>query len=93
MPIHLGATCRDGAAELNRSRRGSGHRPQDVPHVFERFYRAEEQTRRVKGSGLGLAIVKGFVQLCGGTVRAESSPAGTRFIISLPAPVVWEERV
>jgi signal transduction histidine kinase len=39
----------------------------------------------VKGSGLGLAIVRGFVELSGGSVHAESSPAGTRFIIELPA--------
>jgi two-component system sensor histidine kinase KdpD len=63
---------------------GPGIAPQDLPHVFERFYRAEEQSRRVKGSGLGLAIVKGFVTLSGGTVRVESSPKGTRFVISLP---------
>ena len=64
---------------------GPGIAPEDLPHVFERFYRAAEQSRRVKGSGLGLAIVKGFVTLSGGTVRVESSPAGTRFIITLPA--------
>ena len=39
----------------------------------------------MKGSGLGLAIVKGFAGLSGGSVRVESSPAGTRFIITLPA--------
>jgi two-component system sensor histidine kinase KdpD len=64
---------------------GPGIDAQDLPHIFERFYRAREQSRRVKGSGLGLAIVKGFVQLSGGAVKAESSPAGTRFIIDLPA--------
>jgi signal transduction histidine kinase len=57
--------------------------------VFERFYRAEDSSRRVRGSGLGLTIVKGFVELSGGRVRVESSPAGTRFSITLPlaAPV------
>ena len=65
--------------------KGPGIADGDLPHVFERFYRASEQSRRVKGSGLGLAIVKGFVTLSGGTVRVESSPAGTRFVITLPA--------
>jgi two-component system sensor histidine kinase KdpD len=64
---------------------GPGIDQRDLPHIFERFYRAQEQSRRVKGSGLGLAIVKGFVQLSGGAVRAESSPRGTRFVIRLPA--------
>jgi signal transduction histidine kinase len=68
---------------------GPGIAAEDLPYVFERFYRAEEHSRRVKGSGLGLTIVKGFVELSGGKVRVESSPAGTRFSISLPlaAPV------
>jgi signal transduction histidine kinase len=52
--------------------------------VFARFYRASEPGTRVKGSGLGLAIVKGFVELCGGSVRVESSAAGTRFDVTLP---------
>lgn len=85
-PIHLRATpARDGTVDLTVADEGPGIARQDLPHVFERFYRAEEQSRRVKGSGLGLAIVKGFVDLCGGTVHVESSPAGTHFIITLAA--------
>ncbi len=64
---------------------GPGIAPEDLPHVFERFYRAAEGSRRVKGSGLGLAIVQGFVTLSGGKVRVESSRSGTRFEITLPA--------
>jgi signal transduction histidine kinase len=60
--------------------------------VFERFYRAGEHSRRVKGSGLGLTIVKGFVELCGGTVDVESSPAGTTFRIRLPAEAATKVR-
>jgi signal transduction histidine kinase len=71
--------------ELTVEDEGPGIAPQDLPYVFERFYRAEEHSRRVKGSGLGLTIVKGFVELCGGKVSVESSPAGTKFIIRLPA--------
>jgi two-component system sensor histidine kinase KdpD len=85
-PIHLRATpARDGTVDITVADEGPGIARQDLPHVFERFYRAEEQSRRVKGSGLGLAIVKGFVDLCGGTVHVESSPAGTHFIITLAA--------
>jgi two-component system sensor histidine kinase KdpD len=74
----------DDVVELCVEDKGPGIDPEDLPHIFDRFYRAREQSRRVKGSGLGLAIVKGFVQLSGGTVHAESSPAGTRFVIRLP---------
>jgi two-component system sensor histidine kinase KdpD len=86
-PIRLRASRAGPSVELTVEDDGPGIAPQDVPHVFERFYRATEQSRRVKGSGLGLAIVKGFVSLSGGTVRVDSSPAGTRFIIRLPAAV------
>jgi two-component system sensor histidine kinase KdpD len=84
-PIRLRANSAGSSIELTVEDDGPGIAPQDVPHVFERFYRATDQSRRIKGSGLGLAIVKGFAGLSGGSVRVESSPAGTRFIITLPA--------
>jgi two-component system sensor histidine kinase KdpD len=85
--IHLKAAGTDGQVVLTVEDEGPGIAPQDLPFVFERFYRAEEHSRRIKGSGLGLTIVKAFVELCGGTVGVESSPGGTRFMISLPAAV------
>jgi two-component system sensor histidine kinase KdpD len=82
--IRLGAQVLESTVELWVEDDGPGIAPEDLPHVFERFYRAGDRSRRVKGSGLGLAIVKGFVNLCGGEVRVESSPDRTRFIVSLP---------
>lgn len=82
--IRLNAGLAESSVDITVDDEGPGIAPQDLPHLFERFYRAEEQSRRVKGSGLGLAIVKGFVTLSGGAVRVESSPKGTRFVISLP---------
>lgn len=83
--IHMAAVPRDDVAEFVVQDEGPGIAASDLPHVFDRFYRAEEQSPRVKGSGLGLAIVKGFVLLSGGTVRVESERTGTRFVITLPA--------
>jgi two-component system sensor histidine kinase KdpD len=83
--IRLSAERTASAVELAVSDEGPGIPEQDIPHIFERFYRAADQSRRVKGSGLGLAIVKGFVTLSGGTVRVESSARGTRFVVTLPA--------
>ncbi len=83
--IRLSADRRAGVVEISVADEGPGIAPADLPHVFERFYRAAEQNVRVKGSGLGLAIVKGFVTLSGGVVRVESSPEMARFVISLPA--------
>jgi len=66
---------------------GVGISAEALPHVFERFYRADKsRTRSTGGSGLGLAIVKQLVEAHGGRVWAESSPgAGSTFYFSLPA--------
>lgn len=60
--------------------------PQDLPHLFERFYRAEASRSRAHGgSGLGLSICKALVEAHGGRIVAEASPLyGLRVIITLP---------
>ncbi len=77
---------RDGSrVEVVVADTGEGIRPEDVAHVFERFYRGEKsRSRATGGAGLGLAIARGIIQAHGGQIRLESSPAGTRFIFSLP---------
>jgi two-component system sensor histidine kinase KdpD len=71
--------------EISVEDEGPGIAEVDLPHIFERFYRGRDSAGRVRGSGLGLAIVKSFIGLCGGSVRAETSSAGTRFVVSLPS--------
>ncbi len=51
---------------------GEGIPPQDLPHIFERFYRGRSHS--VEGSGLGLAIVKSVIEAHGGTVMVDSTP-------------------
>lgn len=65
---------------------GIGIPPEELPHIFERFYKADKARKRTSsGSGLGLAIVHTIVKLHGGTVRASSEAGkGTTFIIRLP---------
>jgi signal transduction histidine kinase len=66
---------------------GSGISPEDLPYVFDRFWKAEKSRSRHEGtgSGLGLAIARQLVQAHGGTIEAESQAGqGTRFIITLP---------
>jgi signal transduction histidine kinase len=67
---------------------GIGIKKEDIPKLFERFYRGgDELTRSVKGSGLGLTLVKEIVQAHRGKVRVESEPGkGSTFIILLPLP-------
>ena len=60
--------------------------PQDLPHIWERFYHSDSATLR-GGSGLGLALVKEWIEEMGGMVRVESVPGeGSCFTICLPLP-------
>ena len=74
----------NGAWHLTVTDEGPGVAPEDLPHIFERFYRASS-ARSMPGSGLGLAIVQRVVTAHGGTVEI-TSPAGggTRVDIELP---------
>ena len=65
---------------------GEGIQPEDLPYVFERFYRGEKsRSRATGGAGLGLAITRGIILAHGGEIRVESTPGeGTRFIFVLP---------
>jgi signal transduction histidine kinase len=74
--------------EVTVSDTGEGIRAQDLPHIFDRFYRgdtARSRSHGTGGSGLGLAIARGIVQAHGGEIRVESQPGkGTQFTFSLP---------
>ena len=65
---------------------GDGIPPEDLPHLFERFYRVEKSRDRARGgAGIGLSIVRQLVEAAGGAVGAESRDGLTRFWFSLPA--------
>lgn len=65
---------------------GDGIPAEDLPHVFERFFRVEKSRDAARGgAGIGLAIVKQLVEASGGKVGADSSNHSTRFWFSLPA--------
>lgn len=82
--IELSAAFKPGRVFIRVADNGPGIPQEDLPHIFEKFYRGS-RTGAAKGSGLGLAIAKAMVEACRGTIRVESSPAGTVFEVSLPA--------
>lgn len=73
---------------------GTGIAPEDLPHVFDRFWRAEKsRSRRTGGSGLGLPIVRHLVAAHGGTAVAECEPgAGAVFTLRMPGAPAPESR-
>jgi signal transduction histidine kinase len=78
---------RDGRAWFEVRDTGSGIPAEDLPRVFERFYRVDKARSRAKGgTGLGLAIVKHAIALHGGTVALESRVGeGSTFRFEIPA--------
>jgi two-component system phosphate regulon sensor histidine kinase PhoR len=84
--ITLRATSDEAAVIVRVEDTGSGIPPADLPHIFERFYRADKSRAREQGgTGLGLSIVKHIVHLHGGSVAAESQfGKGTAIILRLP---------
>jgi len=88
--IRLSAREREGEIELTVSDDGIGIAKEDLPRIFERFYRADKarSPEKVRGTGLGLAIVKHIAQLHGGRVAAESElEKGTTIRLVLPGPM------
>jgi two-component system, OmpR family, phosphate regulon sensor histidine kinase PhoR len=85
--IRLSAQRLDNQITLSVSDDGIGIAAEDLPRVFERFYRADKaRSRELGGTGLGLSIVKHIAQHHGGGVEAESEPGkGATIRVSLPA--------
>ncbi|MGE5672660.1 MAG: sensor histidine kinase [Mycobacterium leprae] len=77
-----------GGVQIQVTDTGSGISPEDLPHVFDRFYRSDRsRTRATGGSGLGLAIVRSLVELHGGSVTVTSQLGqGSCFTVWLPGP-------
>jgi signal transduction histidine kinase len=88
--ITVRARAVGGIVEIEVRDTGEGISPEHLPHLFERFYRADpSRARRSGGSGLGLAIVQQIVQAHGGevTVASDGPGQGTTFTVRLPLAV------
>jgi signal transduction histidine kinase len=84
--IVLAAEATADAVLLTVHDTGRGIAGEDLPHIFDRFYRADRSRPDTGESGLGLAIARSIVEAHGGRIAAESTPGtGTTFTITLPA--------
>jgi signal transduction histidine kinase len=91
--IIIKAEHKDDFIEISVQDTGSGISPEHLPHIFERFYRADQsRSRKTGGAGLGLAIVKHLVEAQGGQVSA-ASQTGQGTTISFTLPVAQDSRL
>ena len=84
--VRVSVSVSEGKCRVCVADTGVGIAPDDLPHVFDRFFRGDKSRANTGGSGLGLSIVQSIVQAHGGRVEAESERGrGSRFIVMLPA--------
>jgi signal transduction histidine kinase len=83
--IRLAAAADQAGVRLQVQDTGAGIAPEDLPNVFERFYRGDKARQNIGASGLGLAIAKSIVEVHGGAISAASIPGqGATFTVTLP---------
>lgn len=81
--VRAGVTGRQAVVEV--SDQGPGIPPDEIEHIFERFYRGKEANRSGSGSGLGLAIARAIMEAHGGSISVQSTPGhGTTMRLTLP---------
>ena len=85
--VTVGARLSGDMIEFSVADTGGGISPEDLPFIFERFYRAERARERATGgAGIGLTVARSLVEAHGSSIRAESEPGkGTRVTFSMPA--------
>ena len=83
-PVDLGLSLQDGRVVISVTDRGCGILESEIPHIFDRFYRAQGSSR-ADGTGLGLALAHEITDHLGGDIQVQSRPdAGSVFSVLLP---------
>ena len=93
--VYLRLSAQEGYARLTVQDEGAGIPPESIPHIFERFYRADQsRDRKTGGTGLGLSIARWIVERHEGWFEVVSRPGvGTRISFLLPLAPSQQEAV
>ncbi len=95
--VNISAVRDNGKVTVTVSDNGDGIKAEDLPYIFERFFRGDKSRNRTTGgTGLGLAISRGIIEAHGESIRAESEEdVGTKIIFTIPeqAPQELEEKL
>ena len=90
--VHASACVEGGQVVITVSDNGIGIPDEDLPHVFDRFYRVDKmRSREVGGTGLGLSIVKDTIENRGGTITAGHGQGGVGTVFTVRLPLAERE--
>lgn len=83
--IRIGGQVRQDNVILCVSDEGPGVPPEDIPHIFDRFYRSPDMARQTKGAGLGLYLTRAIIEAHDGKIWVDSAPGhGVRICFTIP---------
>ena len=92
--VRAEALVRDGQVVITVTDNGIGIPDEDLPHVFDRFYRVDKmRSREVGGTGLGLSIVKDTIENRGGSIQAGHGADGVGTVFTVTLPLAQEEEL
>ena len=84
--ISISGRCRNGEVIVNVTDEGPGIETNDIPHIFDRFYRSPEAARKTKGAGLGLYLARSIIEAHGGRMWVEKNEGSHGATISFSLP-------
>lgn len=83
--INISSIQKRNSVKINITDQGKGISPTDLPHIFDRFYRADNSRSQTEGYGLGLSIAKKIIEKHNGTIAVKSTEGrGSTFTIAIP---------